>query len=238
MKVIPAIDIINGKAVRLLQGDYNKTNYIGEDILDIAKSFKESGADLIHLIDLDGAKLGHLVNKDIILNVVKTLKIDVEVGGGIRNYDDIEALIEGGVSRVILGTIAIEDKDLLKKAVNNFGDKIAVAVDFKDGYIRTKGWITKSDVHYIDLIKDLEEIGVKNIIVTDISKDGTLEGSNVSVIESIKNITNMDITASGGVKDINDVIALNNLDIYGCITGKAIYSKTIDLKEAINLCKK
>ena len=195
MKVIPAIDIIDGKAVRLFQGDYNKTDFIGQDVLELAKSFVDSGADLIHLVDLDGAKAGKLVNKETILEVVKTLKVDVEVGGGIRNYDDIKALIDGGVARVILGTVAIENRDLLVKVVKDFGDKIAVAVDFKDGYICTKGWIDKSEA------------------------------------------TKIDVTASGGVKDINDIIALKALDVYGCIVGKAIYSKTIDIKEAINLCK-
>lgn len=237
MKVIPAIDIIGGKAVRLFQGDYNKTDFIGQDVLELAKSFVDSGADLIHLVDLDGAKAGKLINKDTILEVVKTLKVDVEVGGGIRNYDDIKALIDGGVARVILGTVAIENKDLLKKVVKDFGDKIAVAVDFKDGYICTKGWIDKSDVHYMDLIKEMEAIGVSNIIVTDISKDGTLAGSNVGIIKDVSEATKIDVTASGGVKDINDIIALKALDVYGCIVGKAIYSKTIDIKEAINLCK-
>lgn len=237
MKVIPAIDIIGGKAVRLFQGDYNKTDFIGQDVLDLAKSFVDSGADLIHLVDLDGAKAGKLINKETILEVVKTLKVDVEVGGGIRNYNDIKALIDGGVARVILGTVAIENRDLLVKVVKDFGDKIAVAVDFKDGYICTKGWLDKSDVHYIDLIKDIESIGVSNIIVTDISKDGTLAGSNVGIIKDVSEATEIDVTASGGVKDINDIIALKSLDVYGCIVGKAIYSKTIDIKEAINLCK-
>ena len=237
MKVIPAIDIIGGKAVRLFQGDYNKTDFIGQDVLELAKSFVDSGADLIHLVDLEGAKAGKLVNKDTILEVVKTLKIDIEVGGGIRNYDDIKALIDGGVVRVILGTVAIENRDLLEKVVKDFGNKIAVAVDFKDGYICTKGWIDKSDVHYMDLIKDMEAIGVSNIIVTDISKDGTLAGSNVGIIKDVSEATKIDVTASGGVKDINDIIALKALDVYGCIVGKAIYSKTIDIKEAINLCK-
>ena len=237
MKVIPAIDIIEGKAVRLFQGDYNRKEYIGEDIINLAKSFVDNGADLIHLVDLDGAKEGRLINKEIILELAKNLNIDIEVGGGIRSYKDIEDLINGGVARVILGTVAIEDKGLLERVVRDFGDKIAIAVDFKEGYICTKGWIDKSDVYYMDLIKDMESIGVKNIIVTDISKDGTLEGSNVGIIKDISEITSIDITASGGVKDVNDIIALKALDIYGCIVGKAIYSKTIDLEEAIKLCK-
>lgn len=237
MKIIPAIDIIDGKAVRLYQGDYNKKDFVGEDIIKLVTSFIESGADLIHLIDLDGARIGKLVNKDIILDIVRKLNIDVEVGGGIRNYDDIAYLINGGVSRVILGTMAIENKDLLKKAIEEFGDKIAVAIDFKDGYIHTKGWINKSEVYYTDLINEMEDIGVKNIIITDISKDGTLSGPNVDIIKEISKITKIDVTASGGIKNINDISALKSLDIYGCIVGKAIYSNSIDLNEAINLCK-
>lgn len=237
MKIIPAIDIIDGKAVRLYQGDYNRKDFIGEDIIKLSETFIEKGADLIHLVDLDGAKIGRLVNKEIILDIVRKLNIAVEVGGGIRNYDDIAYLINGGVSRVILGTVAIENKDLLKKAIEEFGDKIAVAIDFKDGYIHTKGWINKSEIYYVDLINEMEELGVKNIIITDISKDGTLAGPNIDIIREISKITKMDVTASGGVKDIKDIIDLKSLDIYGCIVGKAIYSNSIDLNEAINICK-
>ena len=237
MIVIPAIDIIDGMAVRLYQGDYNKKDIMGEDVLNVAKRFKEAGATLIHLVDLDGAKKGELVNLELILRVVKELGVDVEVGGGIRNFKDIKALIDGGVSRVILGTAAIENKELLREAVDTYRDKIAVAVDFKDGYIHTRGWIAKSEVHYIELINDMEAIGVKNIIITDISKDGTLEGPNINIMKEVKLISNIDITASGGVKNIENIKELKELDIYGCIVGKAIYSKDVDLEEAINLCK-
>lgn len=237
MIVIPAIDIIDGMAVRLYQGDYNKKDIMGADVLKVAKSFKEAEAKLIHLVDLDGAKKGELVNLELILRVVKELEVDVEVGGGIRSFKDIKSLIDGGVSRVILGTAAIEDKELLRQAVDTYKDKIAVAVDFKDGYIHTRGWISKSDVHYIDLINDMEAIGVKNIIITDISKDGTLEGSNLNIIKEVKLISNLDVTASGGVKNIDNIKDLKDLDIYGCIVGKAIYSKDVNLEEAINLCK-
>lgn len=237
MIVIPAIDIIDGMAVRLYQGDYNKKDIMGEDVLEVARSFKESGAKLIHLVDLDGAKKGELVNLDLILKVVKELDVDVEVGGGIRCFKDIKALIDGGVSRVILGTAAIEDKELLRQAIDAYKDKIAIAVDFKDGYIYTRGWITKSEVHYIDLINEMEAIGVKNIIITDISKDGTLEGPNLKIMKEVKLISNIDITASGGVKNIDNIKALKELNIYGAIVGKAIYSKDVNLEEAINLCK-
>ena len=234
MIIIPAIDIIDGKAVRLYQGDYNKKDNMQGEVLDIAKSFKEAGAKLIHLVDLDGAKEGKLVNKDLILKVVNDLNIDVEVGGGIRTFEDIKALIDGGVKRVILGTIAIEDKDLLRKVVDEFKEKIAVAIDFKDGYIHTKGWLNKSEIYYKDLIKELEVIGVKNIIVTDITKDGTLLGPNIEIMKELSEFTSIDITSSGGIKNLENIIELNKLNIYGCIVGKAIYSKDVNLKEAIS----
>lgn len=234
MIIIPAIDIIDGKAVRLYQGDYNKKDNMNSEVLDIAKEFKEAGAKLIHLVDLDGAKEGKLINKDLILKVIDTINIDVEVGGGIRTFEDIKALIDGGVKRVILGTAAIEDKVLLKKAVDEFKEKIAVAIDFKDGFIHTKGWLNKSEIYYKDLIKELEVIGVKNIIVTDITKDGTLLGPNIEIMKELSEFTSIDITSSGGIKDLQNIIELNKLNIYGCIVGKAIYSKDVNLKEAIS----
>ena len=204
------------------------------EVLEIAKSFKEAGAKLIHLVDLDGAKEGALINKDLILKVVNTINIDVEVGGGIRSFEDIKVLIDGGVKRVILGTAAIEDKALLKKAVEEFKEKIAVAIDFKDGFIHTKGWLNKSEIYYKDLIKELEVIGVKNIIVTDITKDGTLLGPNIEIMKELSEFTSIDITSSGGIKNLDNIIELNKLNIYGCIVGKAIYSKDVNLKEAIS----
>ncbi|ASW43792.1 1-(5-phosphoribosyl)-5-[(5-phosphoribosylamino)methylideneamino]imidazole-4-carboxamide isomerase [Clostridium isatidis] len=237
MIVIPAIDIIDGKPVRLYQGDYNKKKIVGEDVLEISKKFEREGADYIHIVDLDGAKAGRLINKEIILKLAKTLKIPIEVGGGIRTYEDIKYLIEAGVSRVILGTIAIEDKALLRKALEDFGDKIAVGIDCKDGYVCTRGWLSQSKRKYIDFLLEMEKMGVKNIIVTDISKDGTLQGSNIEMIKEIKEISKIDITASGGVKDIEDIRKLKELDIYGVIAGKSIYSKTLSLKEALELTK-
>ena len=234
MIIIPAIDIIDGKAVRLYQGDYDKKDNMKAEVLEIAKEFKEAGAKLIHLVDLDGAKEWRLINKDLILKVVNTINIDVEVGGGIRTFEDIKSLIDGGVKRVILGTAAIEDKVLLKKAVEKFKEKIAVAIDFKDGFIHTKGWLNKSEIYYKDLIKELEVIGVKNIIVTDITKDGTLLGPNIEIMKELSEFTSIDITSSGGIKNLDNIIELNKLNIYGCIVGKAIYSKDVNLKEAIS----
>ena len=224
MIIIPAIDIIGGNAVRLYQGDYRKKEVVGKDILDIAKGFEKSGAKYIHLVDLDGAQKGKLVNKKIILNLAKELTIPIEVGGGIRNYKEVEELINHGVSRVILGTAALEDEEFISRVVRDFGDKIAVGVDCKNGYICTRGWLEKSNVHYIEFCKRMQNIGVKSIILTDISKDGTLEGTNISMVKQLKEYVSVNIIASGG------------LDIYGVIIGKALYSGNIDLKEAINLC--
>ena len=236
MIIIPAIDIIGGKAVRLYQGDYRKKEIVGNDIFDIAKGFEKNGAEYIHLVDLDGAKKGRLINKKIILNLAKELTTPIEVGGGIRNYKEVEELINHGVSRVIIGTAALEDKEFVSGIVRDFGDKIAVGVDCKKGYICTKGWLEESNVHYIEFCKSMENIGVKNIILTDISKDGTLEGTNISMVKQLKEYVSVNIIASGGVRDNYDIRKLNDLDIYGVIIGKALYSGNIDLKKAINLC--
>lgn len=237
MIIIPAIDIIDGKPVRLYQGDYNKKEIVAEDILDTAKSFQDAGAEYVHLVDLDGAKKGEIVNGDAIIKVAKTLDIPVEVGGGIRTYDSIKYLIDNGVSRVILGTSAMEDEELLRKAINDFGSKIAVGIDCKDGYAYGRGWLESSSLYYIDFAKKLEKMGVKNVIVTDISKDGTLEGPNVEMLRKLSEEVNMDITASGGIKDIDNIKALKELGLYGAITGKAIYANTLSLEEAIKLSK-
>lgn len=237
MIILPAIDIIDGKPVRLYQGDYSKKEIVAEDILETALSFQKIGAEYVHLVDLDGAKAGKLINGEVIIKVAKTLDIPVEVGGGIRNYDSIKYLIDNGVSRVILGTSAMEDEELLKKAINDFGDKIAVGIDCKDGYAYGRGWLEGSNLHYIDFSKRLEELGVKNIIVTDISKDGTLEGPNVEMLRDLKKEVNIDITASGGIRDIDNIKDLLDLGVYGAITGKAIYANTLSLEEAINLSK-
>lgn len=237
MIILPAIDIIDGKPVRLYQGDYNKKEIVAEDILETAKSFQDAGAEYIHLVDLDGAKSGELINKEVIVKVAKTLDIPVEIGGGIRSFETIKYYIDNGISRVILGTSAMEDEELLIKAVEAFGDKIAVGIDCKDGYAYGRGWLEGSSLYYIDFAKKLEKIGVKNVIVTDISKDGTLEGPNVEMLKKLSEEVNMDITASGGIRDIQNIKDLNDLGLYGAITGKAIYANTLSLEEAIKLTK-
>lgn len=200
MIILPAIDIIDGKPVRLYQGDYNKKEIVADDIFETAKSFERVGADYIHLVDLDGAKSGGNENHELVIRIAKELNIPVELGGGIRSLDTIKHLLENGVSRVILGTIAIEDENLLKTAVDTYGEKIAVGIDCKDGKVYGRGWLEGSNLDYLDFAKKMENIGVKNIIVTDISKDGTLQGANVEMLKKLKSTVDIDITASGGVR--------------------------------------
>ncbi len=238
MIILPAIDIIDGKPVRLYQGDYNKKEIVASDVLETAKSFEEKGAEYVHLVDLDGAKSGSNENHELVIKVAKELNIPVELGGGIRSFETIKYLLDNGVSRVILGTIAMEDEELLKKAVNTYGEKISVGIDCKNGKVYGRGWLEGSNLDYIDFAKKMESIGVKNIIVTDISKDGTLEGPNVEMLKELKKNVNIDITASGGIRDIDNIKDLLEADLYGAITGKAIYAGTLSLEEAIKISKK
>lgn len=237
MIIIPAIDIIDGKPVRLYQGDYNKKEIVAEDILETAKKFESLGAEYIHLVDLDGAKKGELVNGEVIIKVANSVNVPVEVGGGIRTFETIKYLIDNGVSRVILGTSAMEDEELVKKAIAAYKEKIAVGIDCKDGYACGRGWLEKSSLYYIDFAKKLKELGVETVIVTDISKDGTLEGPNVEMLKKLKDEVDINITASGGIRDIKNIKDLNDMDIYGAITGKAIYAETLSLEDAIKLSK-
>lgn len=237
MIIIPAIDIIDGKPVRLYQGDYNKKEVVGQDVLKIAKNFEIAGAEYIHLVDLEGAKKGKLINNKIIIEVAKSVNLPIEVVGGIRTYENIKYLIDNGISRVILGTVAIENLDFVKRALDKFGDKISIGVDCKNGYLCGRGWLKESKFNYIDFSKEMEKMGVDNIILTDISRDGTLQGVNIGMLKKLNENICMNITSSGGIAKIDDIRELKNLNIYGVIIGKALYSKHINLKEAIDLCK-
>ena len=237
MIVIPAIDIIDQKPVRLYQGDYGKKEVVGQSVLEIAKEFEKEGALYLHCVDLDGAKSGKKENAKLICEVAKTLSIPVEVGGGIRTMEDISFYLENGVSRVILGTAALQNEDLLKEALNRYGSKIAVGIDCKDGFVCVNGWLESSKVDYITFAKHMEELGVQTIIFTDISKDGTLAGPNYDMLIELKNNVYVQIIASGGIKDISHIQKLKELDVYGAITGKAMYTKSLNLKEAIALCE-
>lgn len=233
MIILPAIDLKGGKCVRLYKGDFNKTEVVAESALETALSFKEAGAEFIHMVDLDGALKGTGVNYEIVSEIVKKVNVPVELGGGIRDMETIDFLINIGLSRVILGTAALNNPELVKNAVKKYGDKIAVGIDAKDGFVAVDGWINVSKVNYIDFAKEMEKVEVKTIIFTDISKDGTLQGPNLEQLGEIQNSVSCDIVASGGIKNLEDLKNINKMGIYGAITGKAIYSGNINLKEAI-----
>ena len=236
MILFPAIDIKDGKAVRLYQGRFDKCEEMGIP-LEIAKEFEKTGAEFIHLVDLDGAKEGKRINSDIIKAIAEAVNIPVQLGGGIRTLEDLEAIFDLGVSRAIIGTAAYKDKEFLIKAVEKYGEKIAVGVDAKDNKVALEGWLESTDMDYIEFSRQLEKIGVKTVIYTDISKDGTLEGANIEGLKALSKAVNMDIVASGGVKDLEDLLKINELNLYGAISGKAIYSGSLDLKEALDALK-
>ncbi|MEA4827090.1 1-(5-phosphoribosyl)-5-[(5-phosphoribosylamino)methylideneamino]imidazole-4-carboxamide isomerase [Clostridium sp. JNZ J1-5] len=237
MIILPAIDLKGGKCVRLYKGDFNRLEIVANSAVDTAEYFKKCGAEYIHMVDLDGALKGKGVNIDLVSKVIEEVKVPIELGGGIRDIETIDYLIQRGISRVILGTAALNNPKLVKESVNKYGEKIAVGIDAKNGYVAVDGWINISKVDYVDFAKEMEAIGVKNIIFTDISRDGTLTGPNISALEKLKENVSCDITASGGIKSIDDVKKIKEMNLYGVIIGKAIYSKTIDLKEAVTLSK-
>lgn len=236
MIIIPAIDIIDNQPVRLYQGDYQKKEVVGQSILEIAQEFEKEGAGYLHMVDLDGAKEGKKSNAPIIVEVAKSLHIPVEVGGGIRTMEDIAFYLDNGLDRVILGTAALKNKDLVKEALQKYPGKIAVGLDCKNGYVCGSGWLDQSDTYYLDLVKEMESLGADTFIFTDISKDGTLSGPNLEMLQKLKKESNSKIIASGGIKDLSHIKDLKNLDVYGAITGKAMYSNTLNLKEAIKEC--
>ena len=238
MIILPAIDIKDGQSVRLFKGDYSTASKVADNAYDVAEGFVKAGAKWMHMVDLDGAKNGKLTNSELIIDVAKNTDIKVEVGGGIRNMDTVEYYLENGVDRVILGSAAVKDQHFVIDAVNNFDDKIVVGIDAKDGIVCAEGWTDKSELNYIDLAKQMEQIGVKTIIFTDINQDGTLSGPNLVQLDNLAHNVSCDIIASGGVSNIKDIINLHDLNIYGAITGKAIYSGSLDLAMAIQAALK
>lgn len=233
MIILPAIDIKDGNCVRLFKGDYSTVQKVAENYMDTARSFEEAGAKWIHMVDLDGAKDASQQNKEIFINVAKDTGLKVEVGGGIRSLDTVEMYLKNGISRVIIGSAAVKNPALVKDAVKEYGDRIAVGIDARGGYVATEGWLESSDVYFTDLAKAMSDVGVKYIIFTDISKDGTLSGVNSAQLDEINRACSANIVASGGVHTIDDIIACRRLGLYGTICGKSIYSGTLDLKYAI-----
>ncbi len=241
MVIFPAIDLKNGKCVRLQQGKFDNVKVFNEDPVSVAKEFEKKGAEYIHLVDLDGALEGELVNRAVIEKIVKSVNIPCELGGGIRTIERIEELLDLGISRVILGTIAIKNPEITKEAVKKFGgDRVVIGIDAKHGKVAINGWIDITEKDVVELIKEMENIGVKTVIYTDIEKDGMMQGISYDSVKRILEQTNINIVVSGGVTTIEDIkklTVLENSKIEGVITGKAIYEGKLDLAEAIRVAK-
>lgn len=237
MKIFPAIDLVDKKAVRLYKGDYNNMTVYSDNPFSVALDFKKQGAEFIHLVDLEGAKSGETPNIDVVEKIAKESGLFTEIGGGVRSMETIEKYFSVGVDRVILGTVAVTDPELLESAVKRFGDKIAVGADVKDGFIAIKGWTEKSEISLESFFEKLEGLGVKTVICTDISRDGAMMGTNLDMYRKLSERYNISLIASGGVSSMDDVKRLREMDIYGAIIGKAYYTGAIDLKDAIGVAK-
>lgn len=237
MKLYPAIDLYEGKAVRLFKGEYQQMTVYNENPLAVARDFQNAGATCIHLVDLEGAKFGTTSNLPVIERIVKATDLFVEVGGGIRNMETIDAYLGIGVNRVILGTAAVTDRPFLEAALAKYGEKIAVGVDLKDGFVAIKGWTEKSQWTADAFFSDLEKLGVSTVICTDISRDGAMQGTNRQLYKDLSAKYNIQLIASGGVSSLEDVQALNAMDLHGAIIGKAYYTGAIDLRKALEVCR-
>ena len=237
MYIFPAIDLYKGKAVRLFKGDYDKMTVYSDTPWLIAKAFKEAGASHIHLVDLEGARDGSTPNLETIKKIIKETDLFTEVGGGIRNMDTVRSYLEAGVDRVILGTAAVENEEFVRQATAEYGERIAVGADIKDGKIAIKGWTEKSELDAMEFCEKMQRIGVRTVICTDISKDGAMMGTNHELYIAMSEKLSMQIIASGGVSSIEDVKRLSALGIYGAIIGKAYYTGAIDLKEAVEVAE-
>lgn len=237
MNIFPAIDLYDKKAVRLFKGDYNQMTVYSENPIEIARDFENKGAKFIHMVDLEGAKDGTTPNLEIVAQVARETNLFVEIGGGIRTEETLKKYIDNGVDRVILGTVAVTDEEFLKKALANYGEKIAVGADVKDGYIAIKGWLESSNITLDKFFEKMQGLGVKTIICTDISKDGAMRGTNLKMYKELSQKYSMNIVASGGVSTMDDIVELRKMDLYGAIIGKAYYIGAIDLEKAIEVAK-
>ncbi len=233
MKIFPAIDLYDNKAVRLFKGDYAQMTVYNENPVAVARDFKKQGAEQIHLVDLAGAKTGVPTHMPVIKSIVEETGLFVEVGGGIRKMETIESYVSAGAGRVILGTAAVTDEPFLKSALANYGDKIAVGADIADGKVAIKGWVEKSRYGVDEFLEKMQNLGVKTIICTDVSKDGAMKGANHQLYQSLTQKFNLQIIASGGVSSMEDIRALTKAGVYGAIIGKAYYIGAINLKLAI-----
>ncbi len=237
MEIFPAIDIRNGNVVRLTEGDYNRMTVYGSSPLEMAETFIKKGAKNLHMVDLDGAKDGTPVNFDVIKSVAETGKLFVEVGGGIRDEKRIEDYLSLGVNRVILGTVAVRNFKFVEDSVKKHGDKIAVGVDARDGKVAVSGWLETTEIDSLEFCKKLRDAGVKTVIYTDISKDGTLSGTNLEIYKQLAEIKGLDIIASGGITFENEIKELASINTYGAIVGKAVYAGKLDLERVLKIAK-
>ncbi len=239
MQLYPAIDIKDKKCVRLKQGLFDQVQVYSEDPVEVALAWEAAGASFIHLVDLDGALLGRGVNRDVICEIVRSVHVPVQLGGGIRSLEDMEEVLNMGVFRGIVGTKAVTDPKLLKKMVDSFGPShVVCGIDAKNGLVATQGWVDVSNISAIELALQMKVYGVRTVVYTDISKDGMLTGPNVSATKTLSDATGLDIIASGGMSCMDDLQAISDAKIHGAIIGKALYEKRIDLKEAIEMFEK
>ena len=237
MVILPAIDIKDGKCVRLVQGKYDSAYTVAESAADTAKAFEAMGATWLHMVDLDCAKEAVPVNTDMIFDVLKQCNLKVELGGGIRNMETIDYYMDHGISRIILGSAALNNPALVKEAVAKYGDKIAVGIDAIDGNVAAEGWTQTSTVNYIDLAKHMEDAGVKYIVFTDISRDGMMDGPNFTMLDKLNRSVSCKVIASGGVSSLTDIVVLTALKLHGAICGRALYTRDLSLRQAVDLCK-
>lgn len=237
MRIYPAIDLFEGKAVRLYKGDYAQMTVYNEDPATVAADFKAKGACCIHMVDLEGAKAGTTPNLATICRVKEQTGLFCQVGGGIRNMETVSKYLDAGLDRVILGTAAVTDPDFAKAAVDAYGEKIAIGVDIKDGFVAVKGWTEKSSLEAFAFCAQMEKLGIKTLICTDISKDGAMQGPNAALYKTLSEQLGMDIIASGGVSSLEDIRRLAAMDLHGAIVGKAYYTGAVDLAEAIEVAK-
>ncbi|MFM9281062.1 1-(5-phosphoribosyl)-5-[(5-phosphoribosylamino)methylideneamino]imidazole-4-carboxamide isomerase [Paenibacillus jiagnxiensis] len=235
--IYPAIDIRDGKCVRLIQGDYNRETVYNDNPLEVAQEWERLGGTFIHLVDLDGAKAGHPVNDTLIGQIASAVNVPVQVGGGLRTRNDVERLLSLGVSRVILGTAAIEDRAFTEEVLGTYGDRVAIGLDARNGYVATRGWLETSEVKAEDLARELAAKGAETFIFTDISRDGMMQGPNVEAILALAQASGRTVIASGGVSVMDDLLKLSahaQEGIGGAIVGKALYTGSINLKEAVS----
>jgi phosphoribosylformimino-5-aminoimidazole carboxamide ribotide isomerase len=233
MIIFPAIDIKDGRCVRLTRGDFDTAEQVADDAFETALGFRAAGAQWIHTVDLDGAALGRRVNAPIFTRIARESGLAVELGGGIRDMDSVRYYLERGIKRVILGSAALHDPDFMRAAVREYGERVAAGIDARDGRVRTAGWLTDGGTDYISLAKRMEDMGVRTIVFTDISRDGALSGPNFEQLAALRDAVSCDIIASGGVTDTEDVRKLARMGLYGAILGKALYKGRISLSEAI-----